>query len=106
MRSTKPRTDKRFPTKPIVGYLLGKPATALTGGWSQPDDAAARLHAAGYIIVDQNDEPLLLPEQHTHLMRGAERARLVALNYFIEPAREAGLSWVTIRAGILGAVKP
>jgi hypothetical protein len=65
-------------------------------GWSQPHDAAARLHAAGYIIVDQNDEPLPLPEQYTHLMRGAERARLVALNYFIEPSREAGMASVTI----------
>ena len=101
VRSTRPREDRRFPTKPIVGYLLGKAANALTGGWSQPHDAAARLHAAGYIIVDQNDVPLPLPEQYTHLMRGAERARLVARNYFIEPAREAGLLSVTIRAGDL-----
>ena len=101
VRSTRPREDRRFPTKPIVGYLLGKAANALTGGWSQPHDAAARLHAAGYIIVDQKDVPLPLPEQYTHLMRGAERARLVARNYFIEPAREAGLLSVTIRAGDL-----
>lgn len=101
VRSTKPRKDKRFPTKPIVGFLLGNPANPASGGWSLSGHAAARLHAAGYIIVDQNDEPLPLPEQYTHLMRGAERARLVALNYFIEPAREAGLSSVTIRASVL-----
>lgn len=101
VRSTKPRKDKRFPTKPIVGFLLGNPANPPSGGWSLSGHAAARLHAAGYIIVDQNDEPLPLPEQYTHLMRGAERARLVAINYFIEPAREAGLSSVTIRAGVL-----
>ena len=101
VRSSKPRADKRFPTKPIVGFLLDKPANALTGGWSQPHDAAARLHDVGYIIVDQNDQPLPLPEQYTHLMRGAERARLVALNYFVDPAREAGLPSVTIRAGDL-----
>jgi len=101
VRSTKPRTDRRFATKPIVGYLLGKAANALTGGWSQPHDAAARLHTVGYIIVDQDDVPLPLPEQYTHLMRGAERARFVALNYFIEPAREAGVPSVTIRAGDL-----
>lgn len=101
VRSTRPRQDKRFPTKPIVGYLLGKAASTFNGGWSQPGDAAARLHAAGYVIVDQHDTPLPLPDQHIHLMRGAERARLVALNYFIEPAREAGLSAVTIRAGDL-----
>lgn len=101
VRSTRPRQDKRFPTKPLIGFLLGKPASALTGGWSQPHDAAARLHAAGYIIVDQNDVPLPLPEQYTHLMRGADRARLVALNYFVAPAREAGEPSVTIRAGDL-----
>lgn len=101
VRSTKTRQDKRFPTKPIVGFLLGKAASTFNGGWSQPNDAAARLHAAGYIIVDQNDEPLSLPEQYTHLMRGAERARLVALNYFIEPARESEVPSVTIRAGDL-----
>lgn len=78
VRSTRPRQDKRFPTKPIVGYLLGKAASTFNGGWSQPGDAAARLHAAGYVIVDQHDAPLQLPDQHTHLTRGAERARLVA----------------------------
>jgi len=101
VRSTRPRQDKRFPTKPLIGFLLGKPASALTGGWSQPHDAAARLHAAGYIIVDQNDAPLPLPEQYAHLMRGADRARLVALNYFIAPARDAGQPSVTIRVGDL-----
>lgn len=101
VRSSRPRQDKRFPTKPIVGYLLGKASSTFNGGWSQPGDAAARLHAAGYIIVDQQDTPLPLPEQHTHLVRGAERARVVALNYFIEPAREAGLTSVIIRAGDL-----
>ena len=101
VRSTMPRKDKRFPTKPLIGFLLGKPASALTGGWSQPHDAAARLHAAGYIIVDQNDVPLPLPEQYAHLTRGADRARLVAMNYFIAPAREARQPSVTIRAGDL-----
>jgi hypothetical protein len=101
VRSTRPRQYKRFPTKPIVGFLLGKAANTFNGGWSQPTDAAARLHAAGYVIVDQQDTPLPLPDQHTHLMRGAERSRLVALNYFIEPARESRLSSVTIRAGDL-----
>ena len=101
VRSSRSRQDKRFPTKPIVGYLLGKASSTFNGGWSQPGDAAARLHAAGYVIVDQHDTPLPLPDQHTHLMRGAERARLVALNYFIESAREAGQPSVTIRAGDL-----
>lgn len=101
VRSTKARENRRFPTKPIVGYLLGKSAQKFVGGWSTQYDAAARLHAAGYIIVDQNDVPLPLPEEYAHLMRGADRARLVALNYFIAPAREAGQPSVTIRAGDL-----
>ncbi len=98
VRSTRPRQDKRFPTKPIVGYQLGKAASTFNGGWSQPKDAAARLHAAGYIIVDQNDVPLPLPEQYAHLMRGADRVRLVALNYYIASARDADLGSVAIRA--------
>ena len=101
VRSTRARENRRFPTKPIVGYLLGKSAQKFVGGWSTQYDAAARLHAAGYIIVDQNDMPLPLPEQYAHLMRGADRARLVAMNYFIAPAREAGQPSVTIRAGDL-----
>ncbi len=44
VRSSKPRADTRFPTKPIVGFLLDKPANVFNGGWSQPHDAAARLH--------------------------------------------------------------
>lgn len=98
VRSTRLRQDKRFPTKPIVGYLLAKTSNALAGGWSQPHDAAARLHSAGYIIVDQDDVPLPLPEQYIHLMRGADRVRLVALNYYIAPAREADMSSLAIRA--------
>ena len=101
VRSTKPREDRRYPTKPIVGFLSGKTSSNLNGGWSQPSDAAAKLHEAGYVIVDKDDLPLPLPDEYTHLMRGAERARLVALNYFIEPAREAGKASVTIRAGDL-----
>lgn len=101
VRSTRPRQETRFPSKPIVGYLLGRGSTEIHGGWGQKQHAAARLHDAGYVIVDQHDKPLPLPDKNKHLMRGAERARLVALNYFIEPAREAGLPSVTIRAGDL-----
>ena len=101
VRSTKPREDRKYPTKPIVGFLSQKTSSTLNGGWSQPSDAAAKLHEAGYVIVDKNDVPLPLPDEYLHLMRGADRARLVALNYFIEPAREAGQSSVTIRAGDL-----
>ncbi|WP_199559134.1 AAA family ATPase [Nioella nitratireducens] len=101
VRSTKPREDRKYPTKPIVGFLSQKTSSTLNGGWSQPSDAAAKLHEAGYVIVDKNDLPLPLPEEYSHLMRGADRARFVALNYFIEPAREAGQSSVAIRAGEL-----
>ncbi|WP_206614848.1 AAA family ATPase [Paenirhodobacter populi] len=101
VRSTRPRPDRWFPSKPIVGKLLHKPASAFSGGWSQPQTAAALLHNAGYVITDESDQPLPLPESHAHLMRGAERARLVALNYFIAPAREAGTPAVTIRVGDL-----
>ena len=51
--------------------------------------------------IVEHENARRVPDQHTHLMRGAERARLVAFNYFIEPAREAGLTSVIIRAGDL-----
>lgn len=98
VRSTRPRQGTPFPTKPIVGFLLGKAASTFNGGWSQPHDAAARLHHAGYVIVDQNDAPLPLPNQHGHLMRGAERVRKLARNYYIEPARDRGETRVSIGA--------
>lgn len=99
VRSTNRRKTGVYPTKPLVGFLLKK--TELNGGWGQKSDAAAQLHNSGYIIVDQNDRPTAVPDQYKHLMRGADRARLVALNYFIEPARDLGDEQVSIRIGDL-----
>ena len=101
VRSTRDRESRVFPSKPLVGYLLKK--TELNGGWGQKADAAARLHNFGFIIVDQADEPVQAPERYEHLISGADRIRLCALNYFIEPAREKRLKTVTIRAGDLAA---
>ena len=58
VRSTRPRQETRFPSKPIVGYLLGRGSTEIHGGWGQKQHAAARLHDAGYVIVDQHDNRL------------------------------------------------
>ncbi len=96
VRSTRQRKNRIYPTKPIAGFILKK--TELNGGWGQKSDAAARLHNAGYIIVDQNDLPQHVSDQYEHLMRGADRIRLVALNYYIEPAREKVESQVSVRA--------
>ncbi len=85
VRSTRDRENRVYPTKPLIGFAFDK--TELNGGWGQKSDAAARLHNAGFIIVDQNDQPIARPEQYKHLMEGADRIRLCALNYFIEPAR-------------------
>jgi 5-methylcytosine-specific restriction protein B len=101
VRSSRDRENRVYPSKPLVGYLLKK--TELNGGWGQKADAAARLHNSGFIIVDQADEPVQAPERYEHLMSGADRIRLCALNYFIEPAREKRLKTVTIRAGDLGS---
>lgn len=95
-RSTRPRPDPIYPTKPLIGYLLNK--TTLNGGWAQKADAAARLHNAGFIIVDRNGNPTPPPEEYEHLIRGADWIRLCALNYYIEPARESGAREVSIRA--------
>ncbi len=99
VRSSRERENRVYPTKPLIGFILGK--TELNGGWGQKADAAARLHNAGYIIVDQNDQPTERPERYEHLMEGADRIRLCALNYFIEPAREKAAREVSIRAGDL-----
>lgn len=101
VRSSRDRENRVFPSKPLVGYLLKK--TELNGGWSQKADAAARLHNSGFIIVDQADEPDHSHERYEHLISGADRIRLCALNYFIEPAREKRLKTVTIRAGDLAS---
>ena len=101
VRSSRERENRVFPSKPLVGYLLKK--TELNGGWGQKADAAARLHNSGFIIVDQADEPVQAPERYEHLISGADRIRLCALNYFIEPAREKRLKTVTIRAGDLAS---
>lgn len=96
VRSTRERDSRVYPTKPVIGFLLKK--TELNGGWGQKTDAAARLHNAGFIIVDEDDRPVPPPERYDHLIRDADRIRLCALNYFIEPARENDAPEVTIRA--------
>ena len=100
VRSTRSNPEKPYPTKPLVGFILEK--TALHGGWGQKTDAAARLHNAGYIIVDENDDPVGPPERYSHLIKDADRIRLCAKNYHIDPARDAGRQTVSIRAGDLG----
>ena len=101
VRSSRNRDNRVYPTKPIVGFILNK--TELNGGWGQKSDAAARLHNAGFIIVGEDDAPVAPPEKYDHLIRDADRMRLCALNYFIEPAREKGEAEVSIRAGDLTA---
>ncbi len=101
VRSTRERETRVYPTKPLVGYILKK--TELNGGWGQKADAAARLHNAGFIIVDSDDKPVAPPERYDHIMDGADRIRLCALNYYIEPSRERAASNVSIRAGDLAA---
>lgn len=99
VRSSRKRENRVYPTKPLIGFILKK--TELNGGWGQKTDAAARLHNAGFIIVDQHDQPIMSPDRYEHLVEGADRIRLCALNYFIEPAREQGANEVSIRASDL-----
>lgn len=101
VRSSRERENRVYPTKPLIAFILNK--RELNGGWGQKADAAARLHNAGFIIVDQNDQPVERPERYEHLMEGADRIRLCALNYFIEPAREKAARDVSIRAGDLAS---
>lgn len=101
VRSSRLRRNRVYPTKPLIGFIQG--TNVLNGGWGQKSDAAARLHNAGFIIVDNNDQPIERPERYDHLIEGADRIRLCALNYFIEPAREKASYEVSIRAGDLAA---
>jgi hypothetical protein len=100
VRSTRARPGRVYPSKPIVGFLRGK--THLNGGWGQQASAAAQLHNAGYIIVDADDAPVTPPERYEHLIREADRIRLCARNYYVEPAREDDAADIAIRAGDLG----
>lgn len=100
VRSTRDRPNRLYPSKPIVGFLRGK--TQLNGGWGQKGDAAAQLHNVGYIIADSDDAPVTPPERYEHLIGDADRIRLCARNYYVEPAREKSASEVAIRAGDLG----
>lgn len=101
VRSTRDRETRVYPTKPLIGFVL-KPKT-LSGGWSNSSGAAARLHNAGFIIVNKEDEPKKRPAQYDFLLEGADRIRLCAVNYFVEPAREKAANEVSIRAGDLAA---
>lgn len=100
VRSTRKRPNRIYPSKPIVGFLRGK--TQFNGGWGQRADAAAQLYNAGYIIVDGDDVPVTPPTRYEHLICDADRIRLCARNYYIEPAREKGAVDVAICAGDLG----
>ena len=100
VRSTREREICVYPSKPINFYVNGNNASS--GGWGGPKYSAAALHNAGFIIVGENDAPMEVPDKE-YLLRGADRIRLCALNYFIEPAREKGAKVVSIRAGDLAS---
>lgn len=97
VRSTRERADRVYPTRAIVSHILKD--VELSDGWAEKTHAAVRLHNAGFIIVTDKDVPVPPPERSSHLLRDADRIRLCAHNYFIEPARERGASEVAIRAG-------
>ncbi len=100
VRSSRERENRVYPTKPIVAFA--RKLDGLNGGWSTIDSAAAALHNAGFVVVNAEDQPVDVPEKD-HLLSGADRIRLCALTYFIEPAREKAARTVSIRAGDLAA---
>ncbi len=100
VRSTRPRSNQVFPSKAIVGFA--SPSNNLSGGWSSKSTAASRLHNSGYIIVDEQNQPVAPPSDKPFLIGDVDRVRMCALNYFIEPARERGEHQAWIRAGQLG----
>lgn len=96
VRSTRERPNRVYPTKPIVGFV--RKETDLNGGWSTKESGAACLYNSGFIIVGQDGVPVEPPKPYGHLIHDADRIRLCALNYYIEPAREQGAAEVSIRA--------
>jgi 5-methylcytosine-specific restriction protein B len=99
VRSTRDRSNRVYPTKPIVGFARNK--TQPNGGWEQEAGAAAQLHTAGYIIVEADNAPVPPPQSYEHLANSADRIRLCARNYYVEPARENDAIGVSIRASDL-----
>jgi 5-methylcytosine-specific restriction protein B len=99
LRSSRPRQNGPYPTKPIVALALG--LEQLNGGWSTRDSATSLLHNAGFVIVGRDDSPVAVPEEKPHLIKGADRIRACAITYYIAPARERGDRSVTITAGRL-----
>lgn len=97
--STRDRENRVYPTKPIIGLI--RKNTEFSGGWGLKNDAAALLHAAGFVIVGEDGNTLPLPEQHSHIDRGPDHLRRCAVNYLVEPARENARPQVTIRVGDL-----
>lgn len=97
VRSTRQRRMERYPSKPIIALANG--LTQLNGGWSTPGSAASLLHNSGFMIVDGNGKPAGVPSDKPFLLSYADRIRLCALNYYIEPARERSEATVDIRAG-------
>ena len=105
VRSTQ-RPEQKYPTKPLIGFIYNYTAAELNGGWGTKRSAAAQLHNSGFIIVDEGGKPVDLPEGKNHLIRGADRIRLCALNYYIEPAREREEPRAPIRAEDLAKLLP
>lgn len=99
VRSSQPRKNRVFPSKPVHYGANGRVGSS--GGWGGPSYSAAALHNSGFIIVDEQDQPVAFPTDKPFLVRDADRIRLCALNYFIAPARERGEAYVSIRAGDL-----
>ncbi len=102
VRSTRVRKRRVYPTKPIFGFATETKAHDVHGGWNKPTGPVTLLHNAGFIIVDEDDRPFA-PPKLDYMIGDADRIRLCAANYFIEPARELGATTVSIRASELAA---
>jgi len=82
--SRKGRKGGPFSTKPIAALALdiNKPQQ-LNGGFKDARCAASLLHNAGFIIVDESDNPHSLNSiDAPHLIKTREWAKLCELNYF------------------------
>ena len=103
--STKDRELSQFPSKAMAGVALERNSSSINGGWHSEQNACSRLHNLGYIIVgsegrpitkitsrdeENSDKELNIPIDFNFLSRGKDRISKVAINYYVEPAKETG----------------
>ena len=109
---TKFRDPRSFWVRPTKGHKLDRYITKAIdasaqdyrpkGGWVS-NGSCTYLHNSGYVIVDKKGNPVThsqsgveIPNGYPHLEKKGARTISVAMNYYVEPARERGVTSIQI----------